>query len=263
MFIIHFFQQSWQESSRTTKRMIVIISLILFSYVTFIRPLIKLEQNRQTEIYKEEKKHPEDKQKTAEMLLDVPFIHQLEEPSLINGCEVTALAMLLNYYAIDVDKNTLAKQIEHVPLNYDSDLKGDPNQGFVGSMTDEVLAMGVFVPPIERLAKKYITENQQIVASTKTDLSDLLQQVAHGNPVWVLGSLDFVIPQEEDFISWETPTGNYQVTPLIHSGVIVGFDQKNIYINDPLYAKNRAIERQQFEATFNAMGKQSLYIIEK
>lgn len=224
---------------------------------------MKLETNRQIDINEEESGNRQNAPKTTEMLLDVPFIHQLESPSLVNGCEVTALAILLNYYEIIVDKNTLANQIESVPLEYASGLKGDPNQGFVGSMTDEVLAMGVFVPPIERLAKKYITENQQVIASTKTDLADLLQQVVQGKPVWVLGSLDFVTPQEEDFISWETPTGNYQVTPLIHSGVIVGFDQKNIYINDPLYAKNRAIERYQFEATFNAMGKQSLYIIEK
>lgn len=114
---------------------------------------MKLETNRQIDINEEESGNLQNAPKTTEMLLDVPFIHQLEAPSLVNGCEVTALAILLNYYEIIVDKNTLANQIESVPLEYASGLKGDPNQGFVGSMTDEVLAMGVFVPPIERLAK--------------------------------------------------------------------------------------------------------------
>lgn len=85
---------------------------------------MKLESNQQTQTIEEEKQHQKNQSKTTEILLDVPFIHQLEAPSLVSGCEVTALAMLLNYYEISVDKNTLANQIESVPLEYASGLKG-------------------------------------------------------------------------------------------------------------------------------------------
>ncbi len=83
------------------------------------------------------------------MLFEAPFIHQLEALPLISGYEVTTLAMLLNYYAIDIDKNTLTERIDHVPL---------------------------------------------VISSTT----------------------------------------------LIHSGVIVDFNSKNIYIKDPIYSKKAA-----------------------
>ncbi|MEG0294446.1 C39 family peptidase [Enterococcus sp.] len=266
-----FWKQSWQETSKRGKRIIIISALIIFLYITFIRPLSKFMSFGEPEgfIFEDTKSmgyqkiEPIPGVEITEMLLDVPFIHQLKHSPLVNGCEVTSLAMVLNHYHIEVNKNTLADELEHVPLTYESGLKGDPNQGFVGSMTDEVMAMGVFVPPIERLAQEYVPDHLQIVASTQTDLNTLLKQVAIGNPIWVIATLDFETPTDDDFIPWKTPTGDYLVTPLIHSGVIVGFDEQNIYVNDPLYAKNRAIDRDQFEATFNKMGKQSLYLTEK
>lgn len=52
----------------------------------------------------------------------------MDEPALYNGCEVTSLAMLLQYNGIDVTKNQLAEEIPTVPLIDEEGNYGDPNK---------------------------------------------------------------------------------------------------------------------------------------
>ena len=42
------------------------------------------------------------------VVLDVPLINQMDDPKLYNGCEVTSLAMVLNYNGIDVTTESTA-----------------------------------------------------------------------------------------------------------------------------------------------------------
>jgi len=57
-------------------------------------------------------------------------------PRLKNGCEMTSLAMVLNYHGVKVTKNTLANQVNKVPWMYSNGLRGNPNLGFVGDMAN-------------------------------------------------------------------------------------------------------------------------------
>ena len=66
--------------------------------------------------------------------LNVPLEKQL--PDLPNGCEVTSLSMLLNYYHINVSKDKLAQNIKHVSSFTDNgQYRGNPHEGFVGYMS--------------------------------------------------------------------------------------------------------------------------------
>lgn len=60
------------------------------------------------------------------VVLNVPLINQMDDPKLYNGCEVTSLAMVLNYNGIDVTKSELADNIETVPFQYDNGEHGNP-----------------------------------------------------------------------------------------------------------------------------------------
>lgn len=62
-----------------------------------------------------------------EVQLDVPLVNQMDAPRLYNGCEVTSLAMILNYKGISVTKNKLAQEITRVPLQYSNGTYGNPN----------------------------------------------------------------------------------------------------------------------------------------
>jgi uncharacterized protein YvpB len=190
-------------------------------------------------------------------MLDVPLLNQLDPPRLYNGCEVTSLAMLLQFNGINVTKNELADKVKKVPLTYSNGQKGNPNAGFVGDMANGP-GLSVFNGPIAALAKEYVGD--QVVNLTNSPFTDLLKKVARGEPVWIITTTTFT--PVSFFEVWNTPQGKVNITLKGHSVVITGFDKDYIYINDPYGYKNRKVNRDSFIKTWEQMGKQAI-VIEK
>ncbi|KRL03618.1 cysteine protease YvpB [Liquorilactobacillus capillatus DSM 19910] len=204
-------------------------------------------------ILKKEKKE----KKVNYTKLDVPLINQLDDPTLYNGCEVTSLAMLLNYYDINVTKNELGDKIKTVPMDYGNGQHGNPHKGFVGDVTGANPGLGVYHGPIMALTKKYTTKAVDLSGQT---FNDVIQKVGEGHPVWTITTATFA--PVDDFQAWDTPQGEIKITFSEHSVVITGFDRKNnvIYINNPYGHKNQAVNWDDFEAAYKQMGKQAVYI---
>lgn len=193
--------------------------------------------------------------------LDLPLEKQDAKPSpLENGCEITALSMLLNYYGYDVNKNSLAKKLDYVPFKTGEDTYGNPQKGFVGNIYGGDEAMGVFVQPIAKVAKEIVGDEFEVVAGTELSFGEVLNTVQNNIPVWVLVTVDFQVPEAEDFIEWNTEEGEIKVTPLIHAAVITGMDATYVYLNDPHGEKDRPVKIGDLEKIYNRMGKQSLYV---
>src|SRR4051794_36443222 len=94
-------------------------------------------------------------------ILDVPIISQL--PELPRGCEVTSLAMLLQFKGIEIDKMELAKRIRKDTTPYQVKegkvYFGHPNEGFVGDMYNlDEPGFGVYHKPIMELAEKFLPD---------------------------------------------------------------------------------------------------------
>jgi uncharacterized protein YvpB len=87
--------------------------------------------------------------KQEKLILDVPLIAQ--NPELKYGCEVTSLAMVLQYAGIKVNKTELANSIkkDNDPLiigkGGNIEHWGDPNDGFVGDITGKKKGYAVYV----------------------------------------------------------------------------------------------------------------------
>lgn len=64
--------------------------------------------------------------------LDVPLI--LQKPELMRGCEVTSLAMVLQFSGVQVDKMELASKVQYVSFQTNG-LKGNMHKGFIGDMS--------------------------------------------------------------------------------------------------------------------------------
>lgn len=199
--------------------------------------------------------------KATQVLLDVPLESQFTDPALNNGCEVTALSMLLNYYGYDTTKNELATQLAYVPVFNADGTHGDPNEGFVGEIAGGDWAMGVFVPPIATLAKTIVDSQKYSVHSEKgADFSSIIKALDSGSPVWTLVTVEFQVPTEEDFVTWTTNNGQVTVSPLIHACIVTGYDADSIYVNDPYGHKNRKVPQKDFKKIFKSMGGQLLYL---
>lgn len=190
-------------------------------------------------------------------LLDVPLFNQMDEPHLVNGCEVTSLAMILSYSGINVTKNQLAAEIHRVPIIDSNGKRGNPNIGFIGNMEDGP-GFSVFNGPIYDLAKKYA--GKRAVNLTNSPFTDLLKKVSKGQPVWVIIPKDY--KPGAKYVKWDTMQGTLYITYSSHSAVITGFDHNYIYVNDPYGYKNRKVDRQQFMDAWTEMGKQAV-VIEK
>lgn len=233
-----------------------ILVLVIFSSITYLFHLNRKEQSPSTATI--EKVKTTDKKEKKQVLLDVPLESQFEEPALENGCEVTSLSMLLSYYGYETSKNQLAKQINYVPVFNADGTHGDPNEGFVGDITGGDWAMGVYVPPIASLAQQIVKTDYHTISKTDASLKDVKKALQKGQPIWTSVTLDFQVPNQSDFVTWQTNNGKVQVTSLVHSCVITGYDKDNIYVNDPYGKKDRAVPIKDFEAIFTAMGGQML-----
>ena len=191
-----------------------------------------------------------------EQKLDVPLENQM--PDLPNGCEVTSLSMLMNYYGIKVNKNELAENIQHVDFFTDGGkYRGNPNQGFVGHMSISNAGWCVYNGPLYNVARKYTTHIENITGS---DFLSLLKLVSIGHPVLIITTTTF--NRVNDMQTWDTNTGKVNVTPSSHACVITGYSKpkKVVYVNNPYGYKNQPVNWKNLQASYNQQGRQALYI---
>lgn len=193
------------------------------------------------------------------VILDVPIIEQ--KPELKFGCEVTSLAMVLQYTGIKVDKMELARQVpkdnDPVAKNSTGDIIhwGNPNHGFVGDITGKAMGYAVYAKPLEKLMNHYLPN--RTVNLTDKPFDALLRQVQNQLPVVVWTTGDFKSPDRWE--SWNHGSEKIK-TPLdLHVVVLTGFDSNHVYINDPLTGeKNQKVNKPSFIHSWTALGKQAL-----
>ncbi len=187
--------------------------------------------------------------------LNVPIENQY--PDLPNGCEVTSLSMLLNYYHVNVTKDDLAQNIQHVAINNPDGTRGNPNMGFVGSMTQSDGGWCVFNGPLYDVARRY---THRIRNATNDSFDQIMQLVSDGHPVMIITTLSFT--HVLDMQTWNTDEGTVNVTPSSHACVITGYNkaQKIVYVNDPFGIKDKKVSWSGIKASYIQQGKQALYM---
>lgn len=193
------------------------------------------------------------------VLLDVPLIAQ--NPELSNGCEVTSLAMLLQYEGIDVDKMTLADKVkkDSTPVAYNVAGEivewGNPEKGFVGDITGENIGYGVYTAPIIELMSSYLPD--RVIDLSNQSVESLQQSIDIGKPVtvWVTG--DFNPPNEPK--QWQCNGETIEATFDEHVVLLVGYDDQSVYVNNPLSEeKNQMVDKEKFIKAWDSMGNRAV-----
>jgi uncharacterized protein YvpB len=139
--------------------------------------------------------------KKEKTMLNVVLIKQ--NPELKYGCEVTSLAMVLNYAGVKASKMDLYRSIKKDPDPLLRSRRGDilrwgnPNHGFVGDMTGNRPGYAVFVQPLIHLINKYLPN--RAVNMTNQPFDKVLKHVSDGYPVVVWTTGDFRLPDR-----WES-----------------------------------------------------------
>lgn len=191
-------------------------------------------------------------------MIDTPVIRQ--NPELPAGCEVTSLAMLLQFHGLSKSKMELAAEMPKdetpISLNSDGSIRywGNPKSGFVGDVTRKGRGFGIYAAGLLPLLRQYVPNSVDL---TEQPFEQYEQQIAKGVPVIVWTTIDYTVPAS--WVSWDTSAGPIQTTFMEHAVLLVGFDESSVYLNDPLSGKKSAkVDKESFKKSWEAMGKQGL-----
>ncbi|HBM75019.1 MAG TPA: peptidase C39 [Clostridiaceae bacterium] len=204
------------------------------------------------------KDSPKGQTASKKILLDVPIIPQ--KPELKNGCEVTSLAMLLQYAGVKVDKITLSQNIrkDETPLVIDGEdiiSWGDPNYGFVGDITGKEMGFAVYPGPLMELMDQYMPG--RAVNLTNQTFESLTGYLENKKPVIVWITVDLNPPDKYD--EWNKGEKKIRAAFDEHAVVLVGYDNENCYINNPYNGvKNQAVDKNTFKTIWNSMGNMAI-----
>ncbi|QHS23088.1 C39 family peptidase [Virgibacillus sp. MSP4-1] len=195
--------------------------------------------------------------------MNIKAPHVLQLPELPRGCEVTSLTMLLQYYGMDANKMTLAKEITRDPSRYKEENGkihfGNPHIGFVGNMyTFNEPGYGVYNEPLADLAEKYVGKERVLNLSGESFYS-VIKALNQKQPVVVIINAKYKKLPASAFETWYTSKGPIKITMNEHSVLVTGYDEDYIYFNDPL-DKTRKAPFDDFVEAWEQMGNQAITI---
>ncbi|MCM3568730.1 C39 family peptidase [Neobacillus mesonae] len=192
-------------------------------------------------------------------LLNVKLIKQ--NPELKYGCEVTSLAMMLNYAGVKTNKMELYRLVRKDPDPLVKSPKGDilrwgnPADGFVGDMTGRRPGYAVFDKPMIDLINQKLPG--RAVNLTNQPFERILSHVSNGHPVVIWTTGDYRLPDRPE--GWYHGKA-YIKTPLdLHVVVLVGYDANYVYLNDPLSGRKQVkAGKQQFISSWKALNRRAV-----
>ncbi|MFZ2537450.1 MAG: C39 family peptidase, partial [Oscillospiraceae bacterium] len=193
----------------------------------------------------------------------------LQNPELPNGCEITALATLLNYKGLNASKTYLADHyLPQFPFyatgKNDDRAGGDPNYYFAGNPRSNSNAYYCFASPIVEAGNVFLQEQgSALIASdiTGTDEQGLIAQLDAGNPIITWGTLSMGNAFTFAPNAWIINENGDKHIPFLnlHCVVLFGYDDTFFYLADPLRG-NVAYKRSTFMNAYQQIGSRAVII---
>ncbi|AKP67992.1 C39 family peptidase [Companilactobacillus ginsenosidimutans] len=160
--------------------------------------------------------------KSAAWLSGVPMIAQ--NPELPNGCEITAVTMMLQYAGANVDKMQLAREMPR---------SSDPNYGYIGQPWDST-GITIFPNALMNLVEKYAGSAKDL---TGQGFNAIKYQIDIGHPV----------------VTWNTLHG----FPY-HALTVTGYDENYVYYNDCWTDQTTQMDINSFITNWNTQNRRAI-----
>ena len=179
-------------------------------------------------------------------------------PNYPNGCEAVALYILLRYYGVNVSIDEVIDSMPTGSVPYMADgiwRGGDPNYEFLGDPRS-VDGWGIFDNGLSIVANKF---KSGIINGTGMDFSNIYSLINNRRPVIVWTSIDLKDPYVSSY--WISDKTGETITwkRYNHALVIIGYDEDNIIVSDPINGQIRYFEKQKFIFVYDFMGRRALY----
>ena len=177
-----------------------------------------------------------------------------QNPELPTGCEITSLTSVLNYYGVNVKKETMAD-------DYLKKGNGSYYKMFLGNPRDAG-SFGCMAQPIVDAANLYFKKNNvSMKASYVSGVSfeKILEYVSQGVPMIVWNTMGMAPAYESQTLTLDGR--EYTWIAPEHCVVVVGYDLDNneVYVADPMagmVTRNLKI----FEERYDSLKRQAVYV---
>lgn len=177
-------------------------------------------------------------------------------PELPTGCEMTSLAIALNYFGLSVDKCDLAdRYLDKKPVG-----EADFYQFFVGDPRDES-SFGCYAPVVVNAANRYLDQagsEMEAYDYTGSELKDLFPFLDAGVPVIIWATLD--LAEGSYTVTWNIDGKDLTWFSPEHCMVLVGYGQKTVWVADPVYGKIRDFPMELFESRYQDLHQQAVIL---
>lgn len=160
--------------------------------------------------------------KESDWVAGVPLIAQ--RPELPNGCEITAVTMMLQYAGAKVDKMQMAREMPR---------SSNPNYGYIGQPWDGT-GITIFPSALMNLVEKYAGSAKNL---TGQNFDAIKYQINIGHPV----------------VTWNTLYG----FPY-HALVVTGYDKNYVYYNDCWTDQSLQMGITQFVNNWNTQNRRAI-----
>lgn len=194
----------------------------------------------------------------------VPVMDQMAHfPS---GCESTAAVMALRYAGVNISVADFVDK--HLPKSSDFSYKDgqkygpSPYEYFLGDPRS-ANAYGCMAPVIERAMTSVLGGSDRIRTATGMTMPELCERyISNGIPVLVWATIEMTNPGYTD--SWILPDGTKYTWPTNeHCLVLIGYDEKRYYFNDPYSGRARSCLRELGEQRYSDLGSQAIAVLPK
>lgn len=195
--------------------------------------------------------------------IDVPTVMQY--PELPNGCEITSLTAVLNYYGINVSKTTMADvYLPQVAFSFQNGKRNGPNPhtAFAGNPRDLRGGWYVYANPIVRAAKDVFVsfeidlKAENVSGSTR---EEILSYIDQDIPVIVWVTIDLSPPIKRGGWYIEGTNEFHESFTNLHVVVLEGWEDGKLHIMNPLKGQE-IISEDVFFDSYEALGSQAVII---
>jgi len=183
----------------------------------------------------------------------------LQNPELPNGCEVTSLAIALNYLGIEADKCDLAEN--YLPCGPIGSTY--PEEAYIGDPSTTDAGYYCYAPVIATAAQSYLdanglSETYTVEDVSGTSLEELFSTYIDNDVPVIIWATMYM--QELSF-GYEIDGVSYPSS--LHCLVLYGYDEEEnlVYVSDPLVG-NTTYDLDIFADRFDVLGQQAVVVEE-
>ena len=195
--------------------------------------------------------------------LAVPIV--LQYPELPNGCEITSLTAMLNYFGIEISKMQMKRNYlprENTEIRNGVRYGPDPEIAYAGNPASATDGFYVFAEPIAIAANQVLVErnsNKEARNITGATKNEIIDYVHNGYPVLTWVTIDWQKPRTNSFWIVEETGEKHPIYRNLHAVVLTSVNDDNVTIMNTLTGYE-SIQTETFFNSYENLGSHAVVI---